>query len=218
MTVVLINPNSTQSMTSAMLDGARAAAPDLMIDGWTSHTAPPAIQGVEDGDAATPPLLDLVREASAMGATGIIIGCFDDTGLSAARDIAACPVIGIGQAAYHMAALRVGKFSVVTTLGVSVPILAENIETQGFAPQLGRVRASEVPVLDLEADPDSAYAAILAETRKAVDEDGVSCVVLGCAGMVGLPERLATETGATVIDGVTSAARLMVALADPKAV
>lgn len=195
-----------------MLAGARAAAPDLMIDGWTSSKGPPAIQGVEDGDAATPPLLDLVRDASAMGATGIIIGCFDDTGLTAARGIAACPVIGIGQAAYHMAALQVGKFSVVTTLGVSVPILASNIEHQGFAPQLGKVRASEIPVLALEADPDAAYVAILAETRKALDEDGVTCVVLGCAGMVGLPERLTAETGATVIDGVTAAARLMAAL------
>jgi allantoin racemase len=213
MTVVIINPNSTASMTDAMLIGARRAAPDQLIDGWTSQNGPPAIQGLEDGDKATPPLLILVEQASSMGATGIIIGCFDDTGLEDARSMAACPVIGIGQAGYHMASLRSGRFSVVTTLGVSVPILEANILKMGFAGHLGRVRASEVPVLALESDPDAAYAAILSETRLALEQDDVSCVVLGCAGMVDLPERLARATGATVIDGVSAAARLMAALA-----
>ncbi|PWR03596.1 HyuE hydantoin racemase [Meridianimarinicoccus roseus] len=213
MSIVLINPNSTASMTAAMLHGARLAAPDLVFDGWTSHGGPPAIQGAADGALAVPPLLELVREASNMGASGIIIGCFDDTGLDEAREIAACPVIGIGQAGYHMATLLAGRFSVVTTLGVSVPVLRANIDAQGFAPHLGRVRASEVPVLALEADPDAAHTAILRETRAAMAEDDVRCVVLGCAGMVDLPVRLSAETGATVIDGVTAAARLMAALA-----
>lgn len=211
--VVLINPNSTASMTQAMLIGARAAAPTLLFDGWTSKDGPPAIQGRADGDAAVPPLLELVEQAGSMGASGIIIGCFDDTGLEAARARAPCPVIGIGQAAYHMAALRAGRFSVVTTLGVSVPILEENIRKTGFEALLGRVRASEIPVLALEADPEAAYAAILGEIRAALDHDQVRCIALGCAGMVGLPERLNRETGAVVIDGVTAAARLMAAMA-----
>lgn len=199
-------------MTAAMTAGAQAAAPGLTVEGWTSHGGPPAIQGAADGDAAVPHLLPLVQQASDGGADGIVIGCFDDTGLDAARALAACPVIGIGQAAYHMAVLRSGRFSVVTTLAVSIPVLAGNINAQGFGPWLGRVRASGVPVLALEADPAAADRAILAEARAALAEDRVECIVLGCAGMVGLPERVAAATGAVVIDGVTAAARLMAAM------
>jgi allantoin racemase len=212
MRVVIINPNSTESMTAAMAAGAQAAAPGLQVEGWTSHGGPPAIQGAADGDAAVPHLLPLVQTASDGGADGIIIGCFDDTGLDAARALAACPVIGIGQAAYHMAALRAGRFSVVTTLAVSIPVLEDNIARTGFSPWLGRVRASGVPVLALEADPAAADLAILAETRAALAEDHIGAIVLGCAGMVGLPERITAATGAPAIDGVTAAARLMAAM------
>lgn len=93
------------------------------------------IQGPPDGAACIAPLLELMRKASDVGARAVIIGCFDDTGLDQACDIAACPVIGIGQAAYHMAVLADARFSVVTPLDVSVPVLEHNIHTYGFAKQ-----------------------------------------------------------------------------------
>ena len=86
MGVVIINPNSTVSMTQAMLAHARKAAPHQNFEGWTSHDGPPAIQGPQDGDAATKPLLQLVDQASKSGANGIIIGCFDDTALDQAAE------------------------------------------------------------------------------------------------------------------------------------
>lgn len=202
--IVLINPNSTEAMTQAMVDAALEVG--VRVTGWTSHDGPPAIQGAEDGAACIPPLLALVREASAAGARAIIIGCFDDTGLEAARDIAGCPVIGIGQAAYHMAMLAGPRFSVVTTLPVSVPVLEQNIQRFGFAQNLGRVRASGVPVLDLETDLAKAAPQVIAEIDRAVAEDDVRVVVLGCAGMVGIPALY--DKGARLIDGVKSAAQL----------
>ena len=106
--IVLINPNSTEAMTQAMVETVSKAG--IVLEGWTSVDGPAAIQGSEDGAACIPPLLALVRKASDAGAKTIIIGCFDDTGLEAAREIATCPVIGIGQAAYHMAVLAGGRF------------------------------------------------------------------------------------------------------------
>ncbi|MEP2986776.1 MAG: aspartate/glutamate racemase family protein [Roseibium sp.] len=209
--IVLINPNSTEAMTQAMVETASQAG--VALEGWTSHNGPAAIQGPEDGAACIPPLLTLVRQASDAGAKAIIIGCFDDTGLDAARDIASCPVIGIGQAAYHMAVLSGHRFSVVTTLSVSVPILESNIEAYGFTSQLARVRACGVPVLDLETDPTGTAPAVVREIYRAVSEDKVETVVLGCAGMVHIPEYL-NETGTVrLIDGVQSAAQLAVLLA-----
>jgi allantoin racemase len=160
--IVIINPNSTVSMTDAMLVTARNACPDAQIEAWTSHDGPPAIQGPEDGEACVPPLLKLVAKASDLGARVIIIGCFDDTGLEEARAVAACPVIGIGQTAYHMAALVGARFSVVTTLAVSVPILEQNIQNYGLAGSLAQVRASSVPVLDLETDVETSANRVLA--------------------------------------------------------
>jgi len=104
--IVIINPNSTASMTDTLLATAQKASPETHIEAWTSHDGPPAIQGPDDGEACIPPLLKLVAMASDQKAKAIIIGCADDTGLEQARELASCPVIGIGQAAYHLAASR----------------------------------------------------------------------------------------------------------------
>lgn len=205
--IVIINPNSTVSMTQAMLHTARKALPEAQIEGWTSLDGPPAIQGPKDGAAAVPPLLRLVARANDQGASAIIIGCFDDTGLSLARDASDCPVIGIGQAAYHMASLIGPRFSVVTTLAASVPILEENVESYGFAKTLGRVRASGVPVLALETDRAPATAQVVAEAQRAVREDHINCIVLGCAGMSHIAEEHGAAFPVAMIDGVRTAVK-----------
>ena len=202
--IVIINPNSTASMTDAMVETAIKVAPNEEILGWTSTDGPPAIQGEQDGDAAIPPLLKLVRKADEAGAKAIIVGCFDDTGLGAARDLASCPVIGIGQAAYHLASLYGPRFSVVTTLDVSTPILAANIKAYGLDANLARVRASGVPVLALEDDRERATEQVKAEIRTAIREDGINSVVLGCAGMVHIAEDQ-DNTSVKLIDGVHAA-------------
>lgn len=204
--IVLINPNSTVSMTDAMLRTARDAAPTALFEGWTSHNGPPAIQGAADGELAAGPLLRLVAKASDEGASAIIIGCFDDTELEAARKIAKCPVIGIGQAAYHLAAISGGRFSVVTTLDVSVPILTTNIHAYGLGAQLGRVRASGIPVLELEQDAEAATNRLIDEIKDAIREDDIHSVVLGCGGMVEIKQAVGKETSIRLIDGVHAAA------------
>jgi len=206
--IVIINPNSTESMTAAILATARKAAPDAMIEAWNSHDGPPAIQGPEDGEACIPPLLKLVERASRAGARLIVIACADDTGLTEARTLATCPVIGIGQAAYHLAALAGPRFSVITTLPVSTPVLEDNIAAYGLAGQLAKIRASGVPVLALETDRDASTEQVLATIRHAQAEDDIQSVVLGCAGMSHVPQAAGPDITVRMIDGVKAAVQI----------
>ncbi|MER2509967.1 aspartate/glutamate racemase family protein [Amaricoccus sp.] len=203
MRILYINPNSTAAMTATIAAAARAvAAPDVEIVARTNRQGPPAIQGPEDGAAALPGLIEEVR-AAGNDVAAIVIACFDDTGLDEARAVATCPVIGIGEAAFHAAALLGRPYGVVTTLSVSVPVIAANLARYGVAGCVG-VRASEVPVLDVAA----AEARISETITVALAEDGAEGIVLGCAGMADLPERLARAHGVPVIDGVAAACGL----------
>ena len=206
--IIIINPNSTESMTQAMLQTAQNECPNITIKGWTSHQGPAAIQGPEDGEACLPHLLELVKKASADGASAIIIGCFDDTGLEASRNLATCPVIGIGQAAYHFASLVGGRFSVITTLSVSLPILEANVHDYGLSQYLAKVRASGVEVLALETNADAAAKRVFQEILLAQKEDNVQSVVLGCAGMSHIPDIAGPEIEVRLIDGVKTAVQL----------
>jgi allantoin racemase len=213
MRLAVINPNSTAAMTDKAVAAARAVVPGATVTGITCTGAPPAIEGPEDGAAAVPFVLDAIRALVAEGATdAAMIACFDDTGLLEARRLAPFPVLGIGEAAAHAASLLSDRFSVVTTLAVSVPVIAGNLAANGLAATCARVRAADVPVLDFEHHPARAAATLSAEIAVALAEDAPGAIVLGCAGMADLAAELERTHGLPVIDGVAAAAVLAEAL------
>ncbi|MEI4486199.1 aspartate/glutamate racemase family protein [Frigidibacter sp. MR17.14] len=211
--ILYLNPNATEAMTEAMVEAARAAVPGHEVIGWTNHDGPPAIQGAADGEAAVPGLLARLPAAAAAGAEAIVIGCFDDTGLDRLRAAAHCPVIGIGQAAFHTAALLGRRFSVVTTLQVSVPVIEDNIAAYGLSSVCAKVHASGIPVLDLEPAGPATIERLAGALAAAEAADAPAALVLGCAGMAPLRDLLQPRFRARLVDGVAAAARLSVALA-----
>lgn len=215
MRLIAINPNSTASMTAKIGTAARAAAAaGTVVEAINPANGPPSIEGYVDEAFSVPALLALIaQQEAATPANGYIIACFDDTGLEAARCIARAPVIGIGEAAFHLAALVAGKFSVITTLSRSVPAIEHNLVKYGLATRCARVRAAEVPVLGLEDAASPARARISAEIAAALREDRAEAIVLGCAGMTDLAQALSAEHGIPVIDGVAAAVKLAEALA-----
>lgn len=209
MRILVINPNTTASMTEKIGSAAReVAAAGTEIVARNPLTGPASIQGPEDGEAALPGLFAEIDKANGEDFDAIIIACFDDTGLYDARKRTTRPVIGIGEAAFHAATLIAGRFSVVTTLSVSVPVIEDNIVTYGFDQRCARVRASEVPVLELERPGSDAYRTISLEIVAALSHDGADAIVLGCAGMADLAHRLSLDHGVPVIDGVAAAVKL----------
>jgi len=210
----LINPNTTVSMTDKVRCAAEdAAPPGVRIEAVTSAHGPAAIQGEADGRAALPGLLDAVRQADADGVDVLAIACFDDTGIAPARALSRVPVLGIGQSAC-LASLALGRrFSVVTTLSVSIPVIERNLLFAGLAGGCARVRASDVPVLELEQPGSDAEERVAAEIERAIAEDDIGAIVLGCAGMADLAARFEHRFGLPVLDGVVAATRLAPLLA-----
>lgn len=206
MRILFVNPNATASMTAKIAAAARdAASLGTVILSATNHTGPASIQGPADGAAAEPGLLALIAERHSE-ADAFVIACFDDTGLAAARRLTNKPVLGIGEAAFRAAA-RHGRFSVVTTLSISVPVIEANVRDGGFGRACARVRASQVPVLDLEHTGSQAEARVADEIARAMAEDAPDAIVLGCAGMADLAERFAARFSLPVVDGVVAAVR-----------
>ncbi|MEL6997706.1 MAG: aspartate/glutamate racemase family protein [Pseudomonadota bacterium] len=213
MRVLVINPNSTTSMTDGIVEAAcAAAAPDVTIEGLTNASGPLAIQGAADGHAATPGVIWAVREAAENGFDAAIIACFDDTGLAEARTAVQIPVIGIGQAAF-LAAMIYGRFSAITTLPVSVPVLEGNIAGYGLELACTKVRASGLPVLSLEEDPVHAREVLTACAAEAAEKDGCNALVLGCAGMAAFGPAMQAASGLPAVDGVAAAVGLARAVA-----
>lgn len=211
MRILVVNPNTTASMTAKIGAAARsAAAPGTQVLAVNPPDGPVSIEGYYDEVFSIPGLISEIRNHSDMDA--YIIACFDDTGLDAARCATSAPVIGIGEAAFHMASLVAGRFGVVTTLARSVPAIEHNLKRYGLMERCARVRSSEVAVLELEEPGSNASARILDEMRRSLAEDRAEAIVLGCAGMADLAGRLSQEVGVPVLDGVACAVKLAEAL------
>lgn len=207
MRILVVNPNTTASMTAKIAAAARrVASQGTEIVAVNPSSGPASIEGFYDEAMSLSGLLKIIREADEVDA--VVIACFDDTGLDAARCLTDKPVVGIGEAAYHMASMISNKFSVVTTLARSVPALEHNLHRYGLWARCARVRSSEVAVLELEEPGSKAFARISDEIARAVTEDRAEAIVLGCAGMTDLTERLAADHRIPVLDGVTCAVAL----------
>lgn len=205
--IAVINPNSTDSMTEkCAAAGQTVAGPGTYITGLNPTHSPSSIQGFYDVAAATIPMIEIIQQHQDKDA--FVISCFDDTGLDAARCVTEKPIIGIGEAAFHMASLISCNFSVITTLRRSVPGIENNLRNYGLDRRCARVRASEIPVLDLEKNDPAVLQKLYTEIEASIHEDKAEAIVLGCAGMVALMEELQQRYGLPVIDGVTAAVAL----------
>ncbi|MBV1702936.1 MAG: aspartate/glutamate racemase family protein [Hyphomicrobiales bacterium] len=207
MRILVINPNTTASMTEKIGAAARrVAGSGTEIVAVNPVSGPASIEGYYDEAMSLAGLLGLIRSTPDVDA--IVIACFDDTGLDAARCLTDKPVVGIGEAAYHFASLLANNFTVITTLARSVPALEHNLVRYGLAARCARVRASNIPVLDLEDPESDACERIGEEVLKAIEEDRAEAIVLGCAGMTELSETLSQRYGLPVLDGVVCAVTL----------
>jgi len=210
----IVNPNTTAAMTAGIAKAAAAAAREgTRIRAVESAFGPPSIEGAYDDAFAVPGLLARIAEGEAEGAAAHVIACFDDTGLEAARALGAAPVVGIGEAGFHLATLLAHRFAVVTTLARSVPVIENNLLRYGLERRCARVRACDVPVLALEDPASGARAKIAGEISRALTEDGAEAIVLGCAGMADLAASLAQQFAVPVIDGIAAAVVLAEGLA-----
>jgi len=207
--ILIVNPNTTASMTQTIGAAARAvAAPGTEISAVTSSMGPASIEGFYDEAFAVPGLIQALLEAP--DADAGIIACFDDTGLDAARSVARFPVVGICEAALVTAGQLAKRVAIITTLPRSIVPLEELVCRYGFADR-ALVSACNVAVLDLEKAGSGAEEKLDAEIARALDK-GAEAIVLGCAGMADLALALSRKFGVPVIDGVAAAVKQAEAL------
>ena len=198
-------------MTRKIASAARRVArPDTEVIAIDSPSEPASIQGYYDGAICLAGLLEQVGRHADID--GVVIACFDDTGLDAARCLMKVPVVGIGASAYCAASMIGTRFSVITTLSRSVPVLEANLARYGYERQCAGVIATDIPVLELECLDPKTMDRIRSAIRHAIETHGSDTIVLGCAGMTDLVTQLKTEFGLPVIDGLSCAVAFAEAL------
>ncbi|MFT4051041.1 MAG: aspartate/glutamate racemase family protein [Microbacterium sp.] len=214
MRILLINPNTSRAMTDKIAVAAReAAGPGVEIAAVCPERGAAAIESHRDEVYAALAVVELIeQDLAAGGSDGYVIACFGDPGLDAARELTTAPVVGIAEAAMHVASLTGRSFGVVTTLSRTLGRAQDLVARYGMGEACVSMTAAAIPVLDLEDTTPESVRLIESHCASAIGDHGADAIVLGCAGMADLCDELATRLGVPVVDGVAAAVGLVSAM------
>lgn len=213
MKLLLLNPNTSTAMTHDMTEAAIAvAAPGTVVIGRQPSFGPVSIESHFDDAFGAAGVAEQVKLAQPEGFDAVVIACFGDPGLDAARELTTAPVLGIAEAAFHAASFVATGFSVVTTMTRTCVIAERLVVRYGFERVCRGIHGTDIPVLALEHCGEDTVAQIEAAARHALQHDRSGAIVLGCGGMAALCRTLQQRLGVPVVDGVSAAVKMAEAL------
>ncbi len=204
MRIKVIIPNAkmdrdTLNAREVMLARALAADTEISVD--CVSEGPVSIESNSDEASVTMPLLDAIRLAEMDGFNAVVIYCFSDVALDAAREQVRIPVIGPGEISISIANLLANRFAVITTTRDNIARTRHRLHSYGdLTKKMVTIRALDIPVVDLRKDPDITRRCLHQVCQSAIAEDGIDTVVLGCLGMAHYGAELEAEYGITVLD------------------
>ena len=213
MKLLLINPNTSTAMTEGMGVAAQAvAAAGTQVVARQSSFGPASIESHFDEAFAAAGVAEQMQLASKEAFDAVVIACFGDPGLDAARELTTAPVLGIAEAAFHAASFLATGFSIVTTLKRTCIVAEHLVQRYGFEHRCRGIHGTDIPVLALDDGGEDVLSQIEAAAREALAQDRSGAIVLGCGGMAALCATLQQRLGVPVVDGVSAAVKFAEAL------
>ncbi|CAM02663.1 allantoin racemase [Saccharopolyspora erythraea NRRL 2338] len=208
MRIVIANVNTTEAVTEAVRQQAmKAAGPGTEVVAVTPSFGPESVEGSFESYLAAVAVMDRVA-AVREPFDAVVLAGFGEHGKEGLAELFGVPVVDITEAAAHVAGLLGRNYAVVTSLRRTLGQIEDRLRVAGLAERCVSLRATDLPVLELEADPDLAARRIAEQAVQAVDVDRADVICLGCAGMAGLAEHVEEATSVPVVDGVTAAVGL----------
>lgn len=187
--------------------------PDTQVDVVNPETGPEAIESAYDESRAVPEMLKLVQRAPGQGYDAVVIACFSDPGLDAARELVEIPVVGIQEASMYLAASLGSYFGVLTTLDRRVPVRRRYAESLGLGSKLIATPVLNIPVAETVGSLERMKTVALAKGREAI-ADGAEVLIMGCAGLGDWSRKIQQELGVPIIDPNAAGLKLAESLVD----
>lgn len=182
------------------------AAPGSDVEVREAEEGPESIESTAEEHLAVPGLLRAAPRLEEEGFDAVVVGCFGDPGLAAARELVTVPVVGPAQASCHLAAQLGDRFGILTVVPEVVPGLRRQVRAYGLEGLLGDLRAVDVPVLELRSRRAEVLERLVEEGEGAL-EAGADALVLGCMtmGFLDVAEELSRRLGVPVVNPARAA-------------
>lgn len=159
----------------------------------------------------------VARDCALGGVDAMVIGCFYDPALEAAREISGQTiVVGPCQASLQVAANLAYRYSVIVGRHKWIEQMTGRVREYGAIDRLASMRPLDMGVDEFQRDHALTRRRIIEQARLAVEQDGAEAIILGCTIEFGFFEAVQAEIGVPVIDPVVAAFKMAEALAGMK--
>jgi allantoin racemase len=201
MRILVINLNTSKSITAKMrgiiLQIKRS---ETDVDVVCPEQGPITIDSSYDEAYAVPPTLELVKDAQEKGYHAILLGCFCDAGVEAAREISNIPVIAMEESTLAVAITLGSKFGILTEKRPRIAMKELHVRRAGLLHRLASIRALGLSTGELDARPEEVKKRGFELARKMVDEDGAEVIIMGCTAMAGYSTDLERQLQVPILD------------------
>ena len=208
MKILVINPNTSESVTEKISPVARSvAATTTEIEFVTAKYGVPYITTRAEAIIGGQAVLEILAERE-LEFDAAIIAAFGDPGLSAAREMMTIPVVGLTEASMLMACPLGRIFSIVSLASQLEPWYRECIEWHGMTSRLASIRMLDVKVADVGQVQEENEDLLVKMANLTVEEDEAEVVLFAGAPLAGLASRVRNRVLVPVIEGIAASVKI----------
>ncbi len=205
MNILLINPNTSSSVSNLIAaEARRAAAPGTEV---SVVTAPFGVAYIETRFES---LIGAYAAATLAGEhwqghDAIVIAAFGDPGIAGLREALDIPVVGLTEASLMSACLLGQRFSIIAISRRITAWYRECVQANGLVDRLASIRSLDRPLQDIGRVQEHHAEQLHALCLSAVEDDGADVIVIAGAPLAGLARSIKDRIPVPVVDGVSSA-------------
>lgn len=212
MRILLLNPNTSQSITDILAAAAiPAAAQGTEIVPVTAPRGVPYISSRAEAQIGGAIALEMLAERAGTY-DAAIIAAFGDPGLFAARELFDVPVIGMSEAAMLTACMLGKRFGIVTFAAAMEAWYRDCVEHHGLSGRCAGIRCLEGGFNSIDDVQDEKESALIALANKSVSLDDAEVIILAGAPLSGLAAKVADRIPVPLVDQAAAAVKQAEAL------
>lgn len=210
MKILVINPNSSETVTGAIMQSAqRAASRGTELIGVTTKGGTRNIDSAFGDYLSGAYMIRTCLESVPVHAPdAVVLAGFGRVGIDALKEALAIPVVSISEASMAVACLLGHRFTTLTMLQQFIPYQQDLVRLYGFEAKCASVRAINVNVEECVTNREKTLRELKEQIQRIVAEDRAEVVILACAGLCGYDQELSRLAGVPVLDPVAVAVKV----------
>jgi allantoin racemase len=199
MRIDILVPVNVDIWDKGILERAlKCKAPDTDIVVTSLKDGIASVECDYDVALAAGPTVTKAVELEDSGSQAIIIYCFAEPAVVAAKEKLDIPVIGIREASIALASIMGDKIGVIAPIDNTVPYLARRLSGK-----VERIVSMDLPVLDY-LDYAKLEGCVDAKTGELVDS-GCDVIVLGCGSIMNINfKRIEEKHGISIVEPIVA--------------